>query len=46
MIIMDWIFSRIGTAIVTFILGLIFGGGIGYKIAINKKTINTEPKSR
>lgn len=35
---MEWIFSGIGTAILTFIVGLITGGTVGYKIAINKKT--------
>lgn len=31
-----WIFDGIGTAIVTFILGLMAGVFTGYKIAINK----------
>lgn len=35
---MEWIFSGIGTAIITFIVGLIAGGTTGYKIGINKKT--------
>lgn len=35
---MEWIFSGIGTAILTFVVGLITGGTVGYKIAINKKT--------
>ncbi len=35
---MEWIFSGIGTAIITFIVGLIAGGTAGYKIGINKKT--------
>ena len=42
---MEWIFSGIGTAIVTFILGLIFGGGIGYRVAINKKKIKQSQKA-
>lgn len=35
---MEWIFSGIGTAAITFIVGLIAGGTAGYKIGINKKT--------
>jgi Na+/glutamate symporter len=35
---MEWIFSGIGTAIITFIVGIIAGGTVGYKIGINKKT--------
>jgi len=35
---MEWIFNGIGTAIITFIVGLITGGTVGYKIGINKKT--------
>ena len=42
---MDWIFSGIGTAIVTFVLGLIFGGGVGYRIAINKNKIKQSQKA-
>lgn len=36
---MDWFFSGLGTAIVTFILGSLLGGAAGYKIAIKKNTI-------
>lgn len=42
---MEWIFDGIGTAIVTFILGLFAGGGIGYKIAVNKKSIKQRQKA-
>lgn len=35
---MDWIFDGIGTAIITFILGLLGGGIAGYKIGVHKKT--------
>lgn len=35
---MEWIFSGIGTAVITFIVGLIAGGSAGYKIGVNKKT--------
>lgn len=33
---LKWIFDGIGTAAVTFILGLLVGGTAGYKIAIRK----------
>ncbi|GHV08659.1 hypothetical protein FACS189485_20410 [Spirochaetia bacterium] len=33
---MEWFFDGFGTAIVTFILGIISGGAIGYNIAIHK----------
>ncbi len=45
---MDWIFDGIGTAIITFILGLLGGGIAGYKIGVHKKTninITTGEKS-
>lgn len=35
---MEWFFSGLGTAIMTFIVGLVTGGTVGYKIGINKKT--------
>lgn len=35
---MDWIFDGIGTAIITFILGLLGGGIAGYKIGVHKET--------
>ena len=35
---MDWIFDGIGTAIITFILGLLGGDIAGYKIGVHKKT--------
>ena len=31
-----WIFDGIGTAIITFVLGLFLGGAVCYKIAIRK----------
>lgn len=34
---MDWLFSGLGTAFITFILGLASGGAVGYRIAIKKK---------
>lgn len=33
---MEWIFDGIGTAIVTFVLGLFIGGGSGYSLAKHK----------
>jgi len=39
-----WIFDGIGTAIITFVLGLLVGGTAGYKIAI-KKTIKQRQKA-
>lgn len=36
MIDINSIFDGIGTAIITFVLGLLFGGTAGYKIAIKK----------
>lgn len=32
---MEWIFDGIGTAIITFVLGLVAGGGIGYYIGVH-----------
>ncbi len=32
----SWIFDGIGTAVITFVLGLLVGGTAGYKIAIKK----------
>lgn len=34
----EWIFSGIGTQIITFLLGTITGGLCGYRIWIHKKT--------
>lgn len=41
---MDWFFSGLGTAIVTFILGSLIGGATGYRIAI-KKTIRQNQRA-
>lgn len=38
----SWIFDGIGTSVLTLLLGLILGGSAGYKIAINKKTIQKQ----
>jgi len=32
---MEWIFDGIGTAIITFIFGLVAGGGVGYYIGVH-----------
>ena len=42
---MEWIFDGIGTSIVTFILGIFFGGSIGYNIAINKESFKQKQKA-
>lgn len=42
---MEWIFDGIGTALIIFVLGLLVGSGAGYKIAINKKSINQKQKA-
>jgi len=41
---MKWIFDGIGTATITFVLGLLVGGTAGYKIAI-RKTIKQKQKA-
>ncbi len=33
---MDWIFSGIGTAIISFLIGNLSGGAVGYKIGSSK----------
>ncbi len=33
---MDWVFSGLGTAFISLIVGFITGGATGYKIGINK----------
>lgn len=39
-----WIFDGVGTAAVTFVLGLLVGGTTGYKIVI-RKTIKQRQKA-
>ena len=36
---LQWIFDGIGTAIISGILGLIFGGFVGFRIGVKKGTI-------
>lgn len=38
----SWIFDGIGTAVVTFILGLFVGGTVVYKISIRKNINQTQ----
>jgi hypothetical protein len=40
-----WIFDGIGTTIITSIISLLIGGGIGYKIAIKKTVIKQTQKA-
>jgi hypothetical protein len=35
---MEWFFSGLGTAIISFFLGVVSGGIVGYRIAIIKKS--------
>lgn len=42
---MEWIFDGIGTAIITFILGLIIGGPTGYKIGVRRTQIKQKQKA-
>jgi membrane protein YqaA with SNARE-associated domain len=43
---MDWIFDGIGTAIITLIFGLVFGGAAGYRIGIKKSNrVNQRQKA-
>lgn len=37
MLMMEWIFSGIGTEILSFIIGAFGGGIVGYKIGISNK---------
>lgn len=37
-----WIFSGIGTTIITFLISAFFGGLVGYKIGINQKIRQTQ----
>lgn len=44
--IMAWLFDGIGTAIITFILGALFGGGAGYCIGFKRGVIKQRQKGR
>lgn len=41
---MEWFFDGIGTAIITGIVGILVGGGVGYRIGRN--TIKQKQKAR
>ncbi len=34
---MEWFFDGLGTAIITLVIGLFVGGGVGYKFGSNKQ---------
>lgn len=42
---LQWIFDGIGTELISLIVGLLIGGGAGYKIGV-KKTKNQTQKAR
>lgn len=35
---MEWFFDGIGTEIISLIIGVILGGGVGYKVGIKRTT--------
>lgn len=43
--IMEWFFDGIGTAIITFVLGIIIGGPAGYKYGVHRTRIKQEQKA-
>lgn len=42
---MDWFFSGLGTAIITFILGSLVGGATGYRVAIKRNYTRQNQKA-
>ncbi|WP_277085783.1 hypothetical protein [Porphyromonas catoniae] len=42
---MEWIFDGIGTTILSSLVSLLLGGGIGYKVGINKNKVKQEQKA-
>ncbi len=42
---MEWIFDGIGTEIIVFVLGLIIGGPVGYKIGVHRARIKQKQKA-
>lgn len=42
---MEWIFNGIGTTIVSSIVSLLVGGGIGYRVGINKNKVKQKQKA-
>ncbi len=43
---MEWIFDGIGTAILSSLVSLLVGGGIGYRVGINKNKVKQKQKAR
>ena len=42
---MEWFFDGIGTEIVSLVIGLLIGGGVGYRIAIRRKSVRQSEKA-
>jgi hypothetical protein len=42
---LKWIFDGIGTELISLVVGLLIGGGVGFKIGINKKSIKQKQKA-
>ena len=41
---MEWIFDGIGSTIISWLLSLVLGGAVGYKIGINKNIQNQKAR--
>lgn len=42
---MEWVFDGIGSELISVVLGIMLGGGVGYKVGINKKKISQKQKA-
>ena len=42
---MEWIFDGIGTAMLSSLVSLFVGGGIGYRVGINKNKVKQKQKA-
>ena len=42
---MEWFFDGIGTAILSSLVSLLVGGGIGYRVGINKNKVKQKQKA-
>ena len=42
---MEWIFDGVGTAILSSLVSLLVGGGIGYRVGINKSKVKQKQKA-
>ena len=42
---MEWIFDGIGTTILSSLVSLLVGGGIGYRVGINKNKVKQKQKA-